>query len=211
MIPIREMSYLWGLVAAETIAMSLPNLTRRIDQEVRSGQLAYLLGRPCSYIFYNFAQYLGERLVRLFLNALVGIVVALIFVGPPHFTWMGVLAWPLVAFLALSIDFVAYFSIGLLAFWTEDTQPFTMILSRMTLVFGGVLAPLDVFPQPLRAIAQVLPFSAILYGPSRTLVRFEAAQFGWLVFQQLLTLAVGGLILFAVYSISIRRVNINGG
>jgi ABC-2 type transport system permease protein len=202
---------IWYLVASETIAMSLPMITRRIDQEVRSGQLAYLLGRPCSYVFYNFAQYLGERLVRLALNAMVGTAVALIFVGPPHFTWMGVLAWPLVAFLALSIDFVAYFSIGLLAFWTEDTQPFTMIFSRLTLVLGGVLAPLDVFPQPLRAIAQVLPFSAILYGPSRTLVHFEATQFGWLVVQQLLTLAVGSLILCVVYSISIRRVNINGG
>jgi viologen exporter family transport system permease protein len=201
----------WYLVASETIAMSLPTLTRRIDQEVRSGQLAYLLGRPCSYIFYNFAQYLGERLVRLLINAVVGAAVALIFVGLPHFTWMGVLAWPLVAVLALCIDFVAYFSIGLLAFWTEDTQPFTLIFSRLTLVLGGVLAPLDVFPQPLRAIAQALPFSAILYGPSRTLVHFEAAQFGSLVVQQLLTLAVGSLILFAVYSVSIRRVTINGG
>jgi ABC-2 type transport system permease protein len=201
----------WYLVASEVIAMSLPMLTRRIDQEVRSGELAYLLGRPCSYVFYNFAQYLGERLVRLALNAMVGAAIALVFVGPPHFTWQGMLAWPLVAFLALCIDFVAYFSIGLLAFWTEDTQPFTLIFSRMTLVFGGVLAPLDVFPQPLRAIAQVLPFSAILYGPSRTLVHFEAAQFGGLVVQQLLTLAVGGLILLAIYSISIRRVNINGG
>src|SRR5690349_10913552 len=44
----------WYLVVAETIALSLPQLTRRIDQEVRSGQLAYLLGRPCNYVFYNF-------------------------------------------------------------------------------------------------------------------------------------------------------------
>lgn len=202
---------IWYLVASETIAMSLPTLTRRIDQEVRSGQLAYLLGRPCSYVFYNFAQYLGERLVRLFINAIVGSAVALVFVGLPHFTWQGFLAWPLVLFLALCIDFVAYFSIGMLAFWTEDTQPFTMIFSRLTLVLGGVLAPLEIFPQPLRAIAQALPFSAILYGPSRTLVHFEAAQFGSLVVQQLLTLVVGGLILSALYAISIRRVNINGG
>ena len=201
----------WYLVASETIAMSLPMLTRRIDQEVRSGQLAYLLGRPCSYVFYNFAQYLGERLVRLFINALVGSAVALVFVGLPHFTWQGVMAWPLVLFLALCIDFVAYFSIGMLAFWTEDTQPFTMIFSRLTLVLGGVMAPLEIFPQPLRAIAQALPFSAILYGPSRTLVHFEAAQFGSLVVQQLLTIAAGALILSAVYAISIRRVNINGG
>lgn len=201
----------WYLVAAEAIVMSMPTLTRRIDQEVRSGQLAYLLGRPCSYVFYNYAQYLGERLVRLAFNAIVGVALALVFVGPPHFTWMGALAWPFAAFMALSIDFVGYFSIGLLAFWSEDTQPFTLIFSRLTLVLGGVLMPLEIFPQPLRAIAQVLPFSAILYGPSRTLVHFNLAQFGWLIWQQILTVAVGSAILFLVYSIAIRRVNINGG
>lgn len=202
---------LWYLVAAETIAMSLPPLTRRIDQEVRSGQLAYLLGRPCNYVFYNFAQYLGERLVRLAINGVVGAVLVLIFVGLPHFAWTGILAWPLVTFLALSIDFVAYFSIGLLAFWTEETSSFALIFSRLTLVLGGVLAPLEIFPEPLRSIAQALPFSTILYGPSRTLVHFELDQFIRLLEQQIITLAVGSLILLAVYQFAIRRVNINGG
>ncbi len=201
----------WYLVIAETIAMSLPALTRRIDQEVRSGQLAYLLGRPCSYVLYNFAQYLGERLVRLAINAVVGAILALIFVGPPHFTWMGIVAWPLVTFLALSIDFVAYFSIGLLAFWTEETNAFSFLFSRLTLVLGGVLAPLEIFPEPLRSIARALPFSTILYGPARTLVHFELQQFAWLLWQQVIMLAVGSLILLALYRVAIRRVNINGG
>lgn len=202
---------IWYLVVAETITMSLPPLTRRIDMEVRSGQLAYLLGRPCSYILYNYAQYMGERLVRLLINAIIGAALALVFVGPPHFTWMGVVAWPLVTLLALSIEFVAYFSIGLLAFWTEDTNAFSFVFSRLTLVLGGVLAPIEIFPQPLRSIAQALPFSTILYGPARTLVHFELDRFGWLLLQQVSTLAVGSLILLAVYSIAIRRVNINGG
>src|SRR5205085_3958222 len=137
---------IWYLAAAETIATSMPALTRRIDQEVRSGQLAYLLGRPCGYVLYNFAYYLGERFVRLCMNGIVGAVLALLVVGLPHFTWMGVLVWPLVLFLALCIDFVAYFSIGLLAFWTEDTQSFNLIFNRLTLVLGGVLAPLEIFP-----------------------------------------------------------------
>src|SRR5689334_7403458 len=201
----------WYLVVAETIAMSLPQLTRRIDQDVRSGQLAYLLGRPCNYVFYNFAQYLGERLVRLTMNGAVGAILALIFVGLPHFTWMGVLAWPLVTFFALSIDFVAYFSIGLLAFWTEETSSFAFIFSRLTLVLGGVLAPITIFPEPLRSIALILPFSTILYGPSRTLVHFVPDQFVFLVLRQLITLAIGGVILLAIYQVAIRRVNINGG
>jgi len=201
----------WYLILAESIAMSLPALTRRIDQEVRSGQLAYLLGRPCNYVLYQFAQYLGERIVRFVMNLLVGIVLALILVGVPHFTWMGILAWPSVVFLALCIDFVAYMTIGLLAFWTENTDSFSLIFSRLTLVLGGVLAPLEIFPQPLRSIAQALPFSAILYGPSRTLVHFEFDRFVALLEQQVLVLAVGGLVLLIVYQVAIRRVNINGG
>jgi ABC-2 type transport system permease protein len=202
---------IWYLAAAETIATSIPPLTRRIDEDVRSGKLAYLLSRPNSYVLYNFAQYLGERLVRFCINGVIAALMALLLVGPPHFTWMGVLAWPLVTFLAVCIDFVAYFAIGLLAFWTEDTNSFTIIYSRLTLVLGGVLVPLEVFPQPLRSIAQALPFSAILYGPARTLVRFDLASFGGLLLQQGVTLGVGCLILGAIYRVGIRRVNINGG
>ena len=202
---------IWYLAAAETIATSVPPLTRRIDEDVRSGRLAYLLGRPNSYVFYNFAQYLGERLVRFCLNGVVAAVMALLIVGPPHFTWMGVLAWPLVTFLALCIDFAAYFAIGLLAFWTEDTNSFTIIYSRLALVLGGVLVPLEVFPQPLRGFAQALPFSAILYGPARTLVHFDPAAFGGLLRQQAITLGAACLVVGAIYRVAIRRVNINGG
>lgn len=201
----------WYLVAAEAIAMSMPALTRRIDEEVRSGQLAYLLGRPCNYVFYNYAQYLGERLVRFLLNSIVGIILALIVVGLPHITLPGLLAWPLVVVLAMSIDFVAYFCIGLLAFWTEETQSFAFVFSRMTLVLGGVLAPLEIFPQPLRSIAQALPFSTILYGPAHTLVHFAWSFFGALLIQQVVTLLVGGGLLSILYRVAIRRVNMNGG
>lgn len=201
----------WYLIAAESIALSMPALTRRIDQEVRSGQLAYLLGRPCSYLLYNFAHYLGERLVRWLMNSLVGVVLALVMVGVPSVTWQGILAWPLVALLAMSIEFVAYFAIGLLAFWTEETQSFSLVFSRLTLVLGGVLAPLEIFPEPLRSIAQALPFSAILYGPARTLVHFEPDRFVLLLLQQGLTLCIGILLLLGIYQIALRRVNINGG
>jgi len=202
---------IWYLAATETLALSLPQLTRLVDEEVRSGQLAYLLGRPCSYVLYHFAQYLGERLVRLMLNSVVAFIIALVFVGPPPFTWMGLLAWPLVVFLAASIEYVVYFSIGLLAFWTEETTPFFLIVNRLALVLGGVLAPLEVLPQPIRGIALLLPFSAILYGPARTLVHFQLLPFCWLLLQQVITIAIGSLLLFALYRMATRQVNINGG
>ncbi|HEX7736753.1 MAG TPA: ABC-2 family transporter protein [Ktedonobacteraceae bacterium] len=201
----------WYLAAAETIALSLPALSERIDQEVRSGELAYLLGRPCSYILYNYARYLGERCVNLLLNGIVAACVALVIAGPPEFGWQGVLIWPLMVFFAISIEFVCYFAIGLLAFWTESTQSFSFIFNRLTLVLGGVLAPVDIFPQPLRNIAQVLPFSTILYGPSRMLIHFEIDLFGRMLLQQVVTLVVAGLLLLLLYTLASRRVSINGG
>ncbi|HTK11313.1 MAG TPA: hypothetical protein VL485_29345 [Ktedonobacteraceae bacterium] len=201
----------WYLVAAESIAMSMPALGQRIDQEVRSGLLAYQLCRPCNYILYNFAQYLGERVIRFALNFIIGILLALVMVGPLQFSWQGWLAWPLVALLAMGIEFVAYFTIGLLAFWLEETQMFSFIFSRLTLVLGGVLAPLDIFPQPFRQIVQLLPFSTILYGPARTLVHFEVIPFLNMLTLQLVTLLVGSIVLLLVYRQAIRHVNINGG
>ncbi len=202
---------IWYLSAVETIAMSLPALTRRIDQEVRSGEIAYLLGRPCNYVLYNFAQYLGERLVRITINGIVAAGLALLFAGPPHFTWAGGAAWLLAAFLAISIEFAIYFSVGLLAFWTEETNAFFFIISRLTLVLGGVLAPLEIFPQPLRSIAQALPFSMILYGPARVLLHFETGAFLALLWQQSLTLLIVCLIMAGIYTLASRRISINGG
>jgi len=86
-----------------------------------------------------------------------------------------------------------------------------LIFNRLTLVLGGVLAPLEIFPQPLRSIAQALPFSAILYGPARTLIHFESGPFIGLLWQQIITLALGSLILLVLYRVALRRVNINGG
>ncbi|HEY7358857.1 MAG TPA: ABC-2 family transporter protein [Ktedonobacterales bacterium] len=202
---------IWYLALVETLATSVPALNRRVDGEVRSGDLAYLLGRPCNYVFYQYAHYLGERVVRLAMAALVASTLALIFVGPPPISLWGLLAGPLVFFLSISIDFGALFAIGLLAFWTEETESFALIYSRLVLVLGGVLVPLELFPEPLGSIARVLPFAALLYGPARTIIKFDLAQFGGLLIQQGLTLAALALVVAGIYRLAVRRVNINGG
>ncbi|HVB23674.1 MAG TPA: hypothetical protein VNG51_17185 [Ktedonobacteraceae bacterium] len=207
----RISDMIWYLAMTETIALSLPQLTRQIDMEVRSGEIAYLLGRPCSYVMYRFAQYFGERIVRLVMNTIVAGLIAFIFVGPPPFTWQGLVAWPLVLLFAISIEYAIYFSVGLLAFWTEETAPFSLVINRLAMILGGMLAPLEILPQPIRGIAQVLPFSAIYNGPAHTLIRFNLGQFGALLLQQSITLAISCAVLAVIYWLATRRVSINGG
>src|SRR5579859_586109 len=59
---------IWYFAFAEAITLSAPRLATRIDQEVKSGDLAYRLNKPYSYILYLAADYTGERVVRFALN-----------------------------------------------------------------------------------------------------------------------------------------------
>jgi uncharacterized membrane protein len=42
-------------------------------------------------------------------------------------------------------------------------------------------------------------------------VHFQLQPFCWLLLQQVITIAIGSLLLFALYRLATRRVNINGG
>ena len=152
---------------------------------------AVLMRVPAITLFVAAALWLAGGLPRLDLLHLPLFVVAIL------------LAW--------TVLFNLHYSFGLLAFWTEETTPFFLIVNRLALVLGGVLAPLEVLPQPIRGIALLLPFSAILYGPARTLVHFQLLPFCWLLLQQVITIAIGSLLLFALYRMATRQVNINGG
>lgn len=73
----------WYLVLTETVVMSAPRVSTKIDQEVKSGELAYVLLRPYSYVAYHLAAYWGEAVLRLPLVLGVGAAVALPSVGMP--------------------------------------------------------------------------------------------------------------------------------
>jgi hypothetical protein len=60
--------------------------------------------------------------------------------------------------------------IGLTAFWLEDTVGITLIYSRMTMILGGMLLPLELFPPVFKTALKMLPFGYIVSGPARLFV-----------------------------------------
>ena len=65
------------------------------------------------------------------------------------------------------LDFQGMFLIGLGAFWLEDTSGLLLIYSRVTMILGGMLIPLELFPESWQPVLRVLPFSSMVYGPAR--------------------------------------------
>jgi ABC-2 type transport system permease protein len=202
---------IWYFAFAEAIVTSAPTLRTKIDQEVKSGDLAYRLNKPYHYVLYLAADYAGERIVRFCLNLVVGCVVALLLVGPIAFTAGGMLATGVVLVGALALDFLASAGIGLLAFWVEDTWAFDFIYRRLVMLLGGMMIPLNVFPEPWAGIARALPFSSIIYGPARLWVQPTPEFFAGTLLQLGVTLALAGVGVTLLFRAGQRNVTVNGG
>ena len=203
---------IWYLAITEAIITSRGRVSANVDAEVRSGEIAYRLVRPCGYAGYHLAQHAGERALRFTLNLAVGGALALLYVGPVPLAFPGVAVAAIVALVGVAIDFLASFAIGLLAFWIEDTSSVQLIYSRVLMLLGGMLLPLEIFPEPLRSIAAALPFSTMLYAPARlALAGGDAAWVLDLLARQAASLVLVGAGVWLLYRAAQRRISVNGG
>ncbi|HWZ91771.1 MAG TPA: hypothetical protein VNW92_23070, partial [Polyangiaceae bacterium] len=73
---------IWYLAVTEWIALSLPPLVSEIETDVRSGNIAYLLPRPISYLWLRFSEALGTMLLRMLVLGVFGFGLALLLSGP---------------------------------------------------------------------------------------------------------------------------------
>jgi len=202
---------LWYLTVTESITLSAPRVAQVVDEDVRTGSLATQLVRPLSYPLYRLWTTLGERLVRFFMNVSVGSLIAWILVGALPVSAVGLLIFVLALPLAFVLDFWANFLIGLGAFWLEDTSGLLLLYSRITMILGGMLIPLELFPRAMQPVLRALPFSSMVYGPAHLLVLPSLNELIELVLRQGTAIVVIVLFVGIVYRTALRRVYANGG
>lgn len=202
---------IWYLVATEAITLSLPPIHSTLQQEVQGGDLAIRLNKPYSYLLFHYSSTLGDSLVRLATALAVGGLVSYLLVGGFAFRWEGLPVLLLVYLTTQALHFAYNAAIGLAAFWMEDVSGLYFIFDRLKWVLGGMLLPIDVFPNGLRQFAEVLPFRYMYYGPARLFIKFSWAGAVDLLAQQALWLLVFWLFCWGLYRLGVRKVDINGG
>jgi ABC-2 type transport system permease protein len=202
---------LWYLTVTEAIMLSGPRVSLTVDEEVRTGAITMKLIRPMSYPLATMSNYLGERVVRFAFNLVIGSVVTIALVGPVNISPWNWIALALTLPLAFVIDFLCCFLIGLGAFWLEDTFGIFLIYSRLSMMLGGMLVPLEVFPNWCRPILEILPFPNIVWGPSHTFLKAEVGDVLALLLRQGFCVCALSLGINIVWRIALRRVFSNGG
>lgn len=203
---------IWYLVFTEIIMLSTPSgAALGVDEEIKSGSIAYLLIRPFNYPLFMFSRYWGESLARILINTCLGSATALVLVGLPKFAPAAIPAFIISLFMAVSLKFFLSMLISLSAFWVEESTPFHWIYGKFLFTVGGLFVPLEFFPGWLESIARALPFNLILYAPARLLVDWQSAFFLNSLLRQTLWLAGAILVTQYVFSRGVKKLNVHGG
>ncbi len=202
-------SYVWYVALTEWVTLAMPLLSTDIEEDIRRGDIAYRIARPVSYLWTKVAEGFGGGLVRLLMIGGIGGVAAWILTGgpPPK----GVLLSLPLATLSFFLLVLWQTAIGLTAFWVGDTQPFFWIWQKLLFMLGGLLFPLEIYPEWLQRAAYCTPFAPLLHGWARLAFDPDPA----LAAKALLLLLGWGVALTAflawLYRRALRVMDVNGG
>jgi ABC-2 type transport system permease protein len=202
---------LWYVMITEAFVLSSPRVSVEVDEDVRTGRLAVQLIRPLSYALSLMAKTLAERFVRFTVNIVSGSLVTLLLVGPIPLNARGLGMFLMVVPLAFVLDFLGYLFIGLFAFWLESTVGLWLLYSRLTMLLGGMLMPIEVFPDSWQPILRKLPFAMMVYGPARMFVAPDARFLSAIAGSQVIGLAAFSIAVYIIQSMGLRRIQSNGG
>lgn len=204
----REM--LWYLALTEWVVMSAPMVQFQIEEDIRRGDVAYQIARPASWLGARFAHGLGALAVRAPVLLLVACAVAWIYVGPPQrpAALAVAIVFGLVAAIVMTLFHV---TIGVVAFWLGDVAPAYWIWQKLLFVLGGLLLPLQFYPELFVRLALLTPFPALLAGPASLATGDPLMHPGTLALIIAGWALAGWAIARAAFGRAVRRLHVNGG
>lgn len=137
-----------------------------LSYEIRHGDLAIKLLHPLNPLHEYLSTNLADKILRPAILVPLALVAYWIF-PTIHYNVTPLRLVLFVAALAAAwfIRFMSQYIFGLLAFWVSDSMPLNDIWFAMSQLLGGMVAPLDLFPPNVTAVANWLPFRFMLSFP----------------------------------------------
>ncbi len=149
--------------------IAAPTVWWDITSEIREGDLVFHLLRPQNYGLYHFAVILGSKLpygiIGLGVVAPFALSIGQSWAWPPSaLAWLGFGAS---ALLSMVLGYQLTFLLSLSAFWLEETDGVALIADYVIPLAAGAVLPLSLFPKPIAAALEMLPFAKILFFPAQ--------------------------------------------
>ena len=201
----------WYFIVAEISVFGFGRFYYSLAEDMKSGQVAYLLTRPYGFTAYHFAQALGPALADCLVLAAEGVLLGRLLGGPVPVTSMyQAAALILSLLLAGCLQFFLQFSIAMTAFWIEENAAVFWIFQKFALVVGTFL-PLEFLPKAVESAAKWTPFPYLSWAPARIAVAWEPGEGLRLLALQAAWTAAAALLCRGVFAAGRGKITVNGG
>ncbi len=177
-----------------------------LDRAIRLGELSPKLLRPMDPMWQDVADHVAEKVLRI---PIIGLPVlgglwwaeARLSLEPTAVAGFVVLVAG-----AATLRFFQQYSFALLAFWTDQAIGLERVWFSVMLVLSGALAPLDLYPEPVRAVVPYTPFPYLVDVPVQVLLgRIEGSAVAQALLVQLTWTIVFVLARWALWRAGLRR------
>jgi len=189
-----------------------PSVGFYMYERIREGVVAFDLVRPLGFVQQMFAHLLGSRIgALLFVLPAVPIVTIFGALSPPASVAAGLLYVVSLA-AAYVIAMLLSVMLGMVAFWTLETQGLTLLYIFINRFLGGALIPLTLFPHAVAVVAYALPFQAMAFTPVAIYVgQLSGSRALVAIGVQLLWVALLSWAAASLWRRAISRVVVQGG
>jgi ABC-2 type transport system permease protein len=140
------------------------------EREIVEGKLSMKLLQPLDPGWHHFAGHVGERFAR---GPFIIILVGLFFLLYPQSFWLPsfstALTYIFVVGSAFILQFLMQYTIAMFAFWTEKASSLQEFSFLMYLFIAGTIAPIELFPEPVKRIVLLLPYPYLVNLPASVL------------------------------------------
>lgn len=204
---------IWYVIITEIIWTSTEGrrYCRRIVDDVKGGNIAYMINKPYSYIGYAIFGHLGETTIKTLIAIIVGFLLGIILLKDfPLLSIPALIIVLISGIFAVVINSLLITFIGLISFIIEDSNPIYWIYSKMILVLG-VLFPIEYFPGILSKIMRYSPIYVTCYGPAKLFVNFNYSSAIEILLTQIIYLGIAWALCYAIYRKGVKKLNVTGG
>lgn len=138
-----------------------------VTRNIQSGAIVTELLKPYDYFTYWLSRDLGRALAHFLIRGiptfLIG-VIAFDLLAPE--SWARGVAFLMSVVMAVIVSFCLRFMANLAGFWVLDYRGIAAMFAAVMNVLSGMLAPLAFLPEPVRLVANALPFRAVIMMPN---------------------------------------------
>lgn len=203
----------WYIVITEIVLCSIAGrrLVVEVSKDVRSGNIAYNLNKPYSYVGYVISNTLGETTIRGIAYIIIGVLLGIMLIGnTPELSLIKTIIVVFSIFMAIIIDILFLILLGLFSFIMEDSSPLYWLYSKTQIILG-VAFPIEFFPAILQNFIKISPVYVTCYGPAKMFVNFEISTAIKVIIAQIVYLCIGLLLCKLLYRKGVKKLNVNGG